>query len=52
MALKWGKWVATIGALIRILLMAFLPLTVLIYAGGQARAGPARTGRRTGYRAR
>jgi len=33
MALKWGKWVATIGAAIRILLIAFFTLTVFIYAG-------------------
>ena len=33
MALKWGKWVATIGAAIRIVLMAFFTLTVIIYAG-------------------
>jgi amino acid transporter len=33
MALKFGKWVATIGAAIRILLIAFFTLTVLIYAG-------------------
>ena len=33
MALKFGKWVATIGALIRVVLMAFFTLTVLIYAG-------------------
>jgi hypothetical protein len=32
-ALKFGKWVATIGAAIRILLIAFFTLTVLIYAG-------------------
>jgi glutamate:GABA antiporter len=33
MALKFGKWVATIGALIRVVLMAFFTLTVFIYAG-------------------
>ena len=33
MALKFGKWVATIGAAIRIFLIAFFTLTVLIYAG-------------------
>ena len=33
MALKFGKWVATIGALIRVALMAFFTLTVFIYAG-------------------
>lgn len=33
MALKFGKWVATIGAAIRILLIAFFTLTVFIYAG-------------------
>jgi amino acid transporter len=33
MALKFGKWVATIGAVIRIVLIAFFTLTVLIYAG-------------------
>jgi glutamate:GABA antiporter len=33
MALKWGKWVATIGAAIRILLIAVFTLTVFIYAG-------------------
>ena len=33
MALKFGKWVATIGAIVRVLLMAFFTLTVLIYAG-------------------
>ena len=33
MALKFGKWVATIGAAIRILLIAFFTVTVLIYAG-------------------
>ncbi|MGH3219384.1 MAG: APC family permease [Streptosporangiaceae bacterium] len=33
MALKFGKWVATIGAIIRVLLMAFFTLTVFIYAG-------------------
>jgi hypothetical protein len=30
MALKFGKWVATIGAVIRIALIAFFTLTVLI----------------------
>jgi len=39
MALKFGKWVATIGAGIRILLITFFTLTVLIYAGQH---GPAR----------
>ena len=33
MALKFGKWVANIGAMVRVLLMAFFTLTVLIYAG-------------------
>jgi amino acid transporter len=33
MALKFGKWVATVGAAVRILLIAFFTLTVLIYAG-------------------
>jgi glutamate:GABA antiporter len=33
MALKWGKWVATIGAAIRILLIVIFTLTVFIYAG-------------------
>ena len=33
MALKFGKWVATIGAAIRVFLIAFFTLTVLIYAG-------------------
>src|SRR6202167_516255 len=33
MALKFGKWVTTIGAVIRVLLMAFFTLTVFIYAG-------------------
>lgn len=33
MALKFGKWVATIGAVVRVLLIAFFTLTVLIYAG-------------------
>ena len=33
MALKFGKWVANIGAIIRVVLMAFFTLTVLIYAG-------------------
>ena len=33
MALKFGKWVATIGAIVRVVLMAFFTLTVLIYAG-------------------
>ena len=37
MALKFGKWVATIGAVIRVLLMAFFTLTVLIYAGEHGR---------------
>ncbi len=32
MALKFGKWVATIGALVRVGLLAFFTLTVLIYA--------------------
>jgi glutamate:GABA antiporter len=34
MALKFGKWVATIGAAVRILLMAFFTLTVVFYAIG------------------
>ena len=33
MALKFGKWVATIGALIRVLLIAFFTITVFVYAG-------------------
>ena len=33
MALKFGKWVTTIGAVIRVLLMAFFTLTLFIYAG-------------------
>ena len=33
MALKFGKWVASIGAIVRVALMAFFTLTVLIYAG-------------------
>jgi glutamate:GABA antiporter len=33
MALKFGKWVGTIGAVIRVVLMAFFTLTVFIYAG-------------------
>ena len=33
MALKFGKWVATIGTVVRVLLLAFFTLTVLIYAG-------------------
>jgi glutamate:GABA antiporter len=33
MALKFGKWVATIGAVVRVVLMAFFTLTVFIYAG-------------------
>jgi glutamate:GABA antiporter len=33
MALKFGKWVATIGAVVRVVLIAFFTLTVLIYAG-------------------
>ena len=32
MTLRFGKWVASIGALVRVLLMAFFTLTVLIYA--------------------
>jgi amino acid transporter len=32
MALKFGKWVATAGAVIRVVLMAFFTLTVVIYA--------------------
>jgi glutamate:GABA antiporter len=32
MALKFGKWVATIGAVVRVVLMAFFTLTVVIYA--------------------
>lgn len=34
MALKFGKWVATGGAVIRLLLMAFFSLTVVFYAIG------------------
>ena len=33
MALKFGKWVASVGAMIRVALMAFFTLTVFIYAG-------------------
>src|ERR1700746_387214 len=33
MALKFGKWVATIGAAIRILLIVIFTITVFIYAG-------------------
>jgi glutamate:GABA antiporter len=33
MALKFGKWVATIGAAVRVVLMAFFTITVFIYAG-------------------
>ncbi|MGH3254232.1 MAG: APC family permease [Streptosporangiaceae bacterium] len=33
MALKFGKWVASIGALVRVLLMVFFTITVFIYAG-------------------
>ena len=33
MALKFGKWVANIGAIIRVVLIAFFTLTVFIYAG-------------------
>lgn len=33
MALKFGKWVATIGAAIRIVLIAFFTITVFVYAG-------------------
>ena len=32
MALKAGKWVATVGAVVRVVLMAFFTLTVVIYA--------------------
>ncbi len=32
-ALKWGKWVATVGAAVRIILIAFFTITVAIYAG-------------------
>jgi glutamate:GABA antiporter len=32
MALKFGKWVATAGAVVRVVLMAFFTLTVVIYA--------------------
>ena len=31
-ALKWGKWVATIGAAVRIILIAFFTISVAIYA--------------------
>ncbi len=34
MALKFGKWVATGGAVVRIVLMAFFTLTVVFYAIG------------------
>jgi glutamate:GABA antiporter len=33
MALKFGKYVATVGAIVRVVLMAFFTLTVFIYAG-------------------
>ena len=33
LALKFGKWVASIGAIVRVLLMAFFTVTVLVYAG-------------------
>jgi glutamate:GABA antiporter len=33
MALKFGKWVASIGAIVRVVLMAFFTITVFIYAG-------------------
>jgi glutamate:GABA antiporter len=33
MALKWGKWVANIGAIVRVILMAFFTITVFVYAG-------------------
>jgi glutamate:GABA antiporter len=32
MALKFGKWVASVGAMVRVALMAFFTLTVVIYA--------------------
>lgn len=32
MALKFGKWVATVGAVVRVVLMALFTLTVVIYA--------------------
>jgi glutamate:GABA antiporter len=34
MALKFGKWVATAGAVVRVVLMAFFTLTVIFYAVG------------------
>ncbi|HTX27761.1 MAG TPA: APC family permease [Streptosporangiaceae bacterium] len=33
MALKWGKWVANIGAIVRVILMTFFTITVFVYAG-------------------
>jgi glutamate:GABA antiporter len=33
MALKFGKWVASIGAIVRVVLMVFFTITVFIYAG-------------------
>ena len=33
MALKFGKWVASIGAMVRVVLMVFFTITVFIYAG-------------------
>jgi glutamate:GABA antiporter len=33
MALKFGKWVASIGAIVRVVLISFFTLTVFIYAG-------------------
>ena len=33
MALKFGKWVANLGAIVRVVLIAFFTLTVFIYAG-------------------
>jgi amino acid transporter len=33
MALKFGKWVANLGAIVRVLLIAFFTITVFIYAG-------------------
>jgi amino acid transporter len=34
MTLKFGKWVATAGAVVRVLLMALFTLTVIFYAAG------------------
>jgi hypothetical protein len=34
MALKFGKWVATVGAVVCVVLMALFTLTVIFYAVG------------------